>query len=73
MKVGQNDCLNEILAKFKTWSCGVKTKSLGQILEKPCEHSSSYIYGLIIMKVGQNDRLNEILFKFKTCPSGVEN
>ena len=50
-----------------------KTRSLGQIFEKPCEHSSSYIYGPIIMKVGQKDRQNEILAMFETGSCGVKN
>ena len=50
-----------------------KTRSLGQILEKPCEHSSSYIYGPIIMKDGQNDCLNDFLAKFETGSCEVKN
>ena len=33
------------------WS---KTRSLGQILEKPCVRSRGNIYSLIITKLGQN-------------------
>ena len=32
---------------------GSKTRSLGQILEKPCVCSRDQIFGLILMKVGQ--------------------
>ena len=45
---------------------GSKTRSLGQIIEKPCEHSRGHIFGLIIMKHAQNDCLNEILVKFES-------
>ena len=44
------------------WS---KTRSLGQILEKPCVRS-----GLIIMKLGQNVCLHEILDKFEISHVG---
>ena len=39
------------------WS---KTRSLGQIFEKPCVHSRGHISSLIIMKFGQNVCLDEI-------------
>ena len=39
---------------------GSKTKSPGQILEKPCVHSRGYIFSPIIMKHGQNDFFDEI-------------
>ena len=38
----------------------LKTSSLGQILEKPCERSRGLILSSIIMKLGQNVCLNEI-------------
>ena len=36
MKLCQNVCLDEISDEFETGSCGSITRSLGQILEKPC-------------------------------------
>ena len=39
---------------------GSKTRSLGQILEKPCIHSRYHIFGLVIIKLGQNVCLDEI-------------
>ena len=39
---------------------GSKTRSLGQILEKPCVHSRGHIFSLIIMKHGQNVCLDEL-------------
>ena len=33
---------------------GSKTRSLGQMLEKPCVRSRGHIFSLIIMKLGQN-------------------
>ena len=39
-----------------------KTRSLGQILEKPCVCSGDQIFGLILMKLGQSACLDEILF-----------
>ena len=38
---------------------GSKTRSLGQILEKPCVCSRGHIFSLIIMKLGQNLCLDE--------------
>ena len=39
---------------------GSKTRSLGQILEKPCVHSKGHIFSPTIMKLGQNVCLDEI-------------
>ena len=42
-----------------------KTRSLGQISEKPYVHSKSHIFSLIIMKRGQNVCLDEISDRFE--------
>ena len=60
MKCDQNVCLDEISDWFKNGSCWVKTRSLVQILEKPCVRSRSHIFSLIIMKIGQNVCHDEI-------------
>ena len=73
MEGGQNDCLNEILAMFKTGSCGIKTRSLGQILEKPCEQSRGHMFSPIFMKLGKNDGLDEISNEFEIGSCGVKN
>ena len=39
---------------------GLKTRSLGQILEKPCVRSKGHIFSQIIMKLDQNVCLDEI-------------
>ena len=44
---------------------GSKTRSLGQILEKPCVRCRGHIFSLIIMKLGQNVSLDEISDKFE--------
>ena len=44
----------------------LKTKSLGQILEKPCVRSRDHIFSLIIMKPSQDvclDRISEVFKK----------
>ena len=50
-----------VLLKSRTGSkvayVGSKTRSLGQMLEKPCTHSRGQIFSQIIMKLGQNFRL----------------
>ena len=42
-----------------------KTRSLGQILEKPCVCSRGHIFTPIIMKLGQNVCLDEISDEFQ--------
>ena len=42
-----------------------KTRSLGQISEKPYVHSRGHIFNLIIMKRGQNVCLDEISDRFE--------
>ena len=39
---------------------GSKTRSLGQIIQKPCVCSRGHIFSPIIMKLGQNVCLDEI-------------
>ena len=39
---------------------GSKTRSLGQIIEKPCVDNRGYSFHLIFMKFGQNVYLDEI-------------
>ena len=46
---------------------GSKTRSLGQMLGKPCVRSRGHIVSLIFMKLDQNVGLNEILEK---CENG---
>ena len=59
---------------------GSKTRSPGQILEKPCVRSRGHIFSRILMKVGQDvcldDQdvcLDDILDKFKNGSCGVKN
>ena len=49
------------------------TRSLGQILEKPCVHSRGHILSQIILKLGQNVCLNKILDEFENGSCRVEN
>ena len=65
MKHGENVCLDKILNKFEKGSCRSKTRSLGQMLEKPCVHSRDQIFGLIFMKIGQSICIDEILSMFE--------
>ena len=48
---------------------GSKTRSPGQILEKPSVHSRGHIFSRILMKVG----LDDILDKFINGSCGVKN
>ena len=73
MKVGQDVCLDDILDKFKNGSCGSKTRSLGQILEKPSVRSRGHIFSRILMKVGQDVCLDDISDKIENGSCGVKN
>ena len=44
---------------------GSKTRSVGQIMRKPCEHSGGHIFGPIFIKLAQNDYLDSISVKFE--------
>ena len=44
---------------------GSKTRSVGQIMEKPCEHSRGHSFGPIFIKRAQNDHLDNISVKFE--------
>ena len=52
---------------------GSKTRSLGQILEKPCVCSRGHIFSPIIMKLGQNVCLDEISKAFENGSCQVKN
>ena len=43
---------------------GSKTRSVGQIMKKPCEHSRGHSFGPILIKLAQNDNLDNISVKF---------
>ena len=44
---------------------GSKTRSLGQILEKPCVRSRGHILSRILMEVGQDVCLDDISDEFE--------
>ena len=44
---------------------GTKTRSVGQIIEKPYEHSRGHSFGTIIIKLAQNDHLDNISVKLE--------
>ena len=50
-----------------------KTRSVGQILEKPCVHYRGHIVSQIIVKVGQNVCLDEILDECENRLCQVKN
>ena len=52
---------------------GSKTRSQGQILEKPCVHSRGHISSQTIMKLGQNVCLDKIWDRFKNGSCQVKN
>ena len=49
---------------------GSKTRSLGQILEKPCVRSRGHIFSWILMKVGQDVCLDDISDKIENGSCG---
>ena len=50
-----------------------KTRSVGQILEKPCVRSRGHIFSQIIMKLGQNVCLDKIFDEFENRLCRVKN
>ena len=52
---------------------GSKTRSLGQILEKPCVRSRGHILSQILMEVGQDVCLDDISDEFENGSRGVKN
>ena len=50
-----------------------KTRSVGQILEKPCVGCRGHIFSQIIVKLGQNVCLDEILDEFENSMCRVKN
>ena len=58
---------------LKTGHVGSKTRSLGQILEKPCVRSRGHSSSQIILKHGQNVCLDEILDEVEHCACEVKN
>ena len=50
---------------LKVGHVGPKTRSMGQIVEKPCLQYRGHIFCLIIMKLGQNVCLDEISDEFE--------
>ena len=44
---------------------GSKTRSVGQIMEKPCEHSRGHSFGPVFIKLAQNDHLDNISVNFE--------
>ena len=44
---------------------GSKTRSVGQMIEKPCKHSKSHIFSDILYVLGQNGCLGKISLKFE--------
>ena len=73
MKVGQDVCLDDISDDFEMGHVGSKTRSPGQILEKPSVRSRGHIFSRILMKVGQDVCLDDILDKLKNGSCGVKN
>ena len=60
MKLDQNVYFDEMSDEFENGSCRLKTRSLGQILVKPCVRYRGQIFSPIVMKLGQNVCLHQI-------------
>ena len=52
---------------------GLKTRSLDQILEKPCVCPIGHIFSPIILKLGQNVCLDEICYEVENDSCEVRN
>ena len=73
MKLGQNVCLMKSRTSMKWGYVGSKTRSHGQILEKPCVRSRGHIFGPILMILGENVCLDKVSNDFENGSYGVEN
>ena len=73
MKLDQHVCLHEISDELKIGHIGSKTRSIAEILEKPCVRSRGPIFSPIIMKLVQNVCLEEISDKFENGSCLVKN
>ena len=73
MKLGQNVCLDEIWSSWKMGHVRSKSRSLGQMLEKPYVCSRGNIFSPIIMKLYQHFCLDEIPNEFENESCRVEN
>ena len=66
----------QMFVLIKSWTSlkfghmGSKTRSLGQMLEKPCVRSRGHIFSPILMKLGQNVCLDEISGDFEIGSCG---
>ena len=52
---------------------GSKTRSISEILEKPCVRYRGHIFSLIIMELSQNCCFDEILHELKNGSCWVKN
>ena len=64
---------SELLVRARSAYKKKKTRSLGQILEKPCEHDRDHIFDPIFIKLGQNVCLHESSVPFESGSSRVKN
>ena len=58
---------------LKLGHVGSKTRSLGQILEKPCVHSREHSFDSKFMKLNQNANDHNIEVKFETGSCWIKN
>ena len=69
----KNACADEISEEFENGSCWLKTRSQGQILEKPCVCSKGHNFSPIIMKPSQIVCLDKTWDKFDNGSCRVKN
>ena len=72
MKLGQHVCFDESLESLKMGHVGSKTRSLGQILDKPCVRSIGHIFSWIIIKIGQNVCFDKRLEEYENGSCGIK-
>ena len=75
MKLDQNVCLEKKRSRIslKMGHVRSRTRSLGQILEKPCVCFRGHIFYSVLMKLSQNVGLDKISDKFENRSCGVKN
>ena len=65
LKNNQNVCLDKISDDFEFGSPGIKTRSIGQVIEMSSGRSRGHISRSIDLKIGQNICLDDTLDEFE--------
>ena len=73
MELCQNIIITMSRSDLKLGHVGSNTRSLGQILEKPCVHYRGHSFDPEVMKVYQNANDHNMYVKFETGSWWIKN